>query len=84
MITPEEYLTIKEVLGYQYAPKIKAHFEKLGIKNTLGANYSVSSIRLIVNAERENKTLELEILQLVKDTKRKNKSLQTKRNNLIK
>jgi hypothetical protein len=84
MIIPQEYKIIKEVLGYQYAPKIKAHFDKVGIKNTLGLDYSTTSIRLIVTSQRENIPLEIEILRFVKNTNRKNQALQTKRSNLFK
>jgi Ca2+-binding EF-hand superfamily protein len=80
MISPEEYTNIKEVLGYQYAPKIKAHFDKIGIKNTLGESYSTNSIRQIVNAEQPNEDLEFQILLLVMEKK----ALKNKRNELFK
>jgi hypothetical protein len=83
MITQKEKARIITVLGKQYSKPILAQLQKLQITNADGGMYSNESIRQFVCGNRENLTIELEILRLVKKTETKNAALQIVRKKLI-
>lgn len=83
MITIDEKTAIIETLGNHYSNQVLTHFAKKHIVTKNGTAYKPETIRKIVNGERENSLLELEILKLLQITKRKATLLELQRNKLI-
>ena len=79
MLTVPEQKLIKKVLGKQYTGKIIPFLSKKKIVNADGNDFNAESIKKFVGRKRENLTVELAILQLVKITETKQKKLAEKR-----
>jgi hypothetical protein len=84
MINKQVNKTIKAALGKQYSPKIIAHLVAKEIFNENGEAYSADSIQKIVRGERENLTIETEILELVATIQAQRSQLKDRKNRLIK
>ena len=68
MLTHLENKKVIKILGKKYSSKIIPHLAKKNIVNSDGNEYAAGSIQKIVNRERENLSVEIAILQLVKAT----------------
>lgn len=84
MIAKPVKKTITAALGKQYSPKIIAHLTEKGILNENGAAYGADSIQKIVRGERENLTVETEILDLVATVQQQRADLKVKKDKVIK
>lgn len=73
MFSKKEKQRIIATLGKHYSGKIIPVLTKKGILNDKGEPFSAPAIRLFVGGQRENNTVEVEILRLVAKTERKAK-----------
>jgi len=80
MITKQYKIKIKEILGGRYCPKIILHLTKKEIFNAKGEVFSTASIQKIVSGTQPNEEVEIEIINLMDRTKKRQEELQSKMN----
>ncbi len=74
MISPEERIQIKKILGHRYGNSVAEFMKKEGYRNEKGEPYSTSMIRNVMNGI-SNATVEKGIFQFVAIKKKEQKAL---------
>jgi len=64
MITPEEQIQLKNIIGAHYAEDVSDILNDKGVRNRNGHPYALQHIRTVFVGLRENKDIETAILQL--------------------
>lgn len=83
MITPEEKTHLKKILGHDYVSKVQDHLKKNQILKANGEEYSVASIRAVLNNGMNNLEIEHCIYEVASEIQNKEAEIQAMRKKLL-
>lgn len=84
MITEDQKISFKKVLGNHYSKKVRAVLVKEGIKDNSGKTHSSKMIVQVMNGETSHILIEDAIIKAVEHQQKENKKLERKKNRLLK
>ncbi len=84
MITEEEKIKLKSILGSFYSQKVYNRLLKTGKRNPDGTIIKKSWIRVVFNGQREQPDIEEAIYYVAAEEKKLKEKLQQKRNQFLK